>query len=148
MHCLKGHSCGLTGPSPRGDTRVVLNHVILDVTNLEASKRFYTAALAPLGIEPLMDFEDGETGMCGFGSDRNAWFWIARRAGEVRGGGTHVAFEAESRAVVEAFYEAALTAGGRDNGPPGLREQYNPTYFGAFVLDPDGYNIEAVTHAA
>jgi catechol 2,3-dioxygenase-like lactoylglutathione lyase family enzyme len=60
----------------------------------------------------------------------------------------HVAFDAESRAVVEAFYEAALAAGGRDNGPPGLREQYHPTYFGAYVLDPDGYNIEATTHAA
>lgn len=125
----------------------MLNHVILDVADLEASKRFYTAALAPLGIEPLMDFSEGDTGMCGFGRDRNAWFWIASRSDVVRGSGTHVAFDAESRAVVEAFYEAALAAGGSDNGPPGLREQYHPTYFGAYVLDPDGYNVEAVTHA-
>jgi catechol 2,3-dioxygenase-like lactoylglutathione lyase family enzyme len=126
----------------------VLNHVILDVADLEASKRFYTAALAPLGIEPLLDFAEGETAMCAFGSNRNAWFWIAQRTGEVRGGGTHVAFDAETRAVVQAFYDAALAAGGRDNGAPGLREQYHPTYYGAYVLDPDGYNIEAVTHSA
>jgi catechol 2,3-dioxygenase-like lactoylglutathione lyase family enzyme len=137
----------LTGLTPGGDTRAVLNHVIVDVTDYDASKRFYTAALAPLGIEPLMDFTEGDVAMCGFGSNRNAWFWIARRAGDVSGGGTHVAFEAETRGVVQAFYDAALAAGGRDNGAPGLREQYHPTYYGAYVLDPDGYNIEAVTHS-
>ncbi len=123
----------------------MLDHVILDVADYDRAKAFYTAALEPLGCGPLVEFEEGETTMCGFGRDRKATVWIARRPHDPRGG-AHVAFEAASRTDVEAFHAAAVAAGGRDNGAPGLRRQYEPTYYAAYVLDPDGNNIEAVTH--
>ena len=119
----------------------MIDHVVLNVSDLEASTEFYAAALAPLGIEVL-----GKHGsMVGIGSDRNAYFWIAER--EPVSIGAHVAFSTDDRAKVDAFHAAGIAAGGSDNGAPGLREVYGPTYFGAFVLDPDGNNIEAVTHA-
>jgi catechol 2,3-dioxygenase-like lactoylglutathione lyase family enzyme len=81
---------------------------------------------------------------CAFGPEGEPGFWIAER--EPSGTGTHVAFVVPERSSVEAFHEAALTAGGTDNGAPGVRDQYHPTYFGAYVLDPDGNNVEAVCH--
>ena len=126
----------------------MLDHVGFAVADIERSRRFYEQALAPLGISLIMSVtpEQTEAGGTahGFGSDGKPYFWIGdnERVGE----GTHVAFEAQTRALVDAFYEAALAAGGRDNGAPGLRPHYHPNYYGAFVLDPDGINIEAVCH--
>jgi catechol 2,3-dioxygenase-like lactoylglutathione lyase family enzyme len=118
-----------------------LDHVSLDVSDYEASRAFYEAALAPLGIRLIME---PASGVGGFG-DEFPFFWIgARELGP--DSGTHVAFTAEDRATVDRFHEAALAAGGRDNGAPGVREIYHPHYYGAFVLDPDGNNIEAVCH--
>ena len=112
------------------------------------SRRFYEQALAPLGITLIMSVtpEQTESGGTahGFGSDGKPYFWVGdnERVGE----GTHVAFAVEERAMVDAFHEAALAAGGRDNGAPGLRPHYGPNYYAAFVFDPDGNNIEAVCH--
>jgi len=103
------------------------------------AKAFYDRALKPLGIERL--YADGES-FAGYGRDRKAFFWIGQRAAVASG--AHIAFAAPDRASVDAFYAAALAAGGRDNGPPGLRPRYHRDYYGAFVLDPDGHNIEAV----
>jgi catechol 2,3-dioxygenase-like lactoylglutathione lyase family enzyme len=126
----------------------MLDHVGFAVSDIEASRRFYETALAPLGISLIMSVtpEQTESGGTahGFGSHGKPYFWIGgnERVGE----GTHVAFATETRAEVDAFHEAALAAGGRDNGGPGLRPHYHPNYYGAFVLDPDGVNIEAVCH--
>ena len=119
-----------------------LDHVGLDVADYGASKAFYEAALAPLGMRLMME---PVPNVGGFGADF-PFFWIAER-GRGPDSGTHVAFRVEDRGTVGAFHEAALAAGGRDNGAPGLREIYHPTYYGAFVLDPDGNNVEAVCHA-
>ena len=120
-----------------------LDHVSLDVTDYEVSKGFYERALAPLGIRMIME---PAPAIGGFGDDF-PFFWIGQRD---RGpdSGVHVAFTAPDRATVDAFHEAALAAGGRDNGGPGMREIYHPHYYGAFVLDPDGNNVEAVCHTA
>jgi catechol 2,3-dioxygenase-like lactoylglutathione lyase family enzyme len=120
---------------------VRLDHVGLDVSDYERSKAFYEQALAPLGLRLMME-PVPEVG--GFGDDF-PFFWIGRRD---RGPqtGVHVAFRVGSRELVDAFHAAALAAGGTDNGGPGLREIYHPTYYGAFVLDPDGNNVEAVCH--
>ena len=98
------------------------------------------AALAPLGYAMLMEFEQ----FAGFGVAPKPDFWIGH--GAPNGPRVHVAFRADSRAIVDAFHKAAIAAGGRDNGPPGLRPHYHDNYYGAFVLDPDGHNIEAVCH--
>jgi catechol 2,3-dioxygenase-like lactoylglutathione lyase family enzyme len=119
----------------------MLDHVSIGVSDIERSKAFYDRALKPLGIERLYA-EDG----FGYGLDRKAFFWIGLRQA-VRTG-THIAFAATDRAAVDAFHTAALAAGGRDNGPPGLRLRYHPDYYGAFVLDPDGHNIEAVCRSS
>ncbi len=123
----------------------MLDHMGLEVGDLERSKAFYEAALAPLGIELVMEFE----GMLGFGKQteqgRNPYFWLAAR-GRPAVVGVHVAFGARTTELVDAFHAAALAAGGEDNGAPGLRPQYHPGYYGAFVLDPDGNNVEAVCH--
>jgi catechol 2,3-dioxygenase-like lactoylglutathione lyase family enzyme len=126
---------------------VEIDHTSLSVADLVAAKKFYAAALAPLGIAIRMEFPAGVTGnfdVVGLGPEGRPFFWLAN------GGKTtphiHLAFRAENRAQVDAFYKAAMAAGGKDNGPPGLRTMYHPTYYGAFVLDPEGHNIEAVCH--
>ena len=126
----------------------MLDHVGFAVADAERSKRFYEEALAPLGITLIMSVtpEQTEAGGTahGFGSDGKPYFWIGdnERVGE----GTHVAFTVDTRAKVEAFYQAALAAGGKDNGGPGIRAAYHPNYYAAFVYDPDGANIEVVCH--
>jgi catechol 2,3-dioxygenase-like lactoylglutathione lyase family enzyme len=120
----------------------VFDHVGLNVRDYEASRAFYEQALAPLGLRIVLAFDEWKA--CGFGRSEKPEFWISQR--EPYGTGTHVAFAAADRATVDAFHDAALAAGGIDNGPPGIREQYQPTYYGAFVHDADGNNIEAVCH--
>jgi catechol 2,3-dioxygenase-like lactoylglutathione lyase family enzyme len=117
---------------------MILDHIGIRVSDLERSRAFYRAALAPLGIEELMVFP----GAAGFGVKQKPEFWL--REGAVSDP-VHVAF-ATDRPTVDAFHAAALAAGGTDNGGPGVREIYHPGYYGAFVLDPDGHNIEAVCH--
>jgi len=125
-----------------------LDHIGFGVSDFAAAKAFYTAALSPLGISVQMELAKEASGdgidAAGFGAAGKPFFWIAG-AGRTMPG-LHVAFAASSRAEVDAFYKAAIAAGGRDNGAPGLREHYHPTYYGAFVLDADGNNIEAVCH--
>ena len=120
----------------------MIDHVGLSVSDLAASRAFYAAALAPLGIVPVMEFP----GAVGLGSAGIPDFWLVERL--PASGPTHVAFRAADPATVGAFHTAALAAGGRDNGAPGLRPQYHPGYYGAFVLDTDGNNVEAVCHTA
>ncbi|HTW69076.1 MAG TPA: VOC family protein [Acetobacteraceae bacterium] len=117
---------------------MTLDHVSLRVGDLQRSRAFYTAALAPLGIAVL--FDGGS--YVGFGKLGKPQFWL--NPGGTPSGPTHVAFVAATRAEVRAFHEAALAAGGTDNGAPGLRPHYHADYYGAFVLDPDGNNAEAV----
>ncbi len=117
----------------------MLDHVPISVSDFGRAAAFYDAALHPLGIARL--YGDGAT-VAGYGVGRKAFFWIGLR--DVPQTGTHVAFAARNRAIVDQFHQAALAAGGRENGPPGLRPHYHPDYYGAFVLDPDGHNIEAV----
>jgi catechol 2,3-dioxygenase-like lactoylglutathione lyase family enzyme len=129
----------------------------IPVSDLARATEFYVKALAPLGYGIVMEVSAAETGRgaaVGFGPPGPAEdfqsgkpsFWIGE--GEPLAGRGHVGFRAPSRKAVEAFYRAALSAGGKDNGPPGLRPHYHANYYGAFVLDPDGNNIEAVCHAA
>jgi catechol 2,3-dioxygenase-like lactoylglutathione lyase family enzyme len=118
----------------------ILDHIGLGVTDAQRSKAFYTKALAPLGIGVIMEGH----GHVGMGKGRKPEFWFG--AQDMAPSPVHVAFAVEDRAQVRAFYAAALAAGGRDNGPPGVRAIYHPDYYGAFVLDPDGHNIEAVCH--
>ena len=117
----------------------MIDHVNIGVVDLAASRAFYERALAALGIVVLMQAPYG----VGFGNDGKPFFWISDRPSSAP---LHVAFASPDRAHVDAFYRAALAAGGRDNGPPGLRPQYHPSYYGAFVLDPEGNNVEAVSH--
>src|ERR1700730_8059637 len=116
----------------------MIDHVGLAVSDVAKSKSFFQSALAPLGYTVLMDF--GEA--VGLGHGRPD-FWIGRSKSVVP---AHIAFTAPDRATVKAFYDAAIAAGGRDNGAPGLRPQYHQNYYGAFIFDPDGNNIEAVCH--
>jgi catechol 2,3-dioxygenase-like lactoylglutathione lyase family enzyme len=118
---------------------MAIDHVTLDVEDITASRKFYSAALRPLGYEARA--EHGES--VGFGDSRGIDFWIARR-GEPST--THVALSAPNRDSVEQFHEAAMAGGGRDNGAPGLRPHYHENYYAAYVIDPDGNNIEAVCH--
>ena len=121
----------------------MIDHVVFWVTDMARSKAFYDRVLAPLGIKRITSDDHA---FAGYGVPGKGDFWIGPR--DAVPIGTHVAFAAPDRATVHAFYEAALAAGGRDNGKPGLRPQYNPNYYGAFVLDPDGHNIEAVCYAS
>jgi catechol 2,3-dioxygenase-like lactoylglutathione lyase family enzyme len=128
----------------------LLDHITLNVSDYARSKAFYEKALSPLGVAAIMEF--GEA--CGFGRERKPDFWIGKgptsfQKPEQLASITpvHVAFTARSRAEVDAFHAAALAAGGKDFGAPGLRPMYHPNYYGAFVLDPDGHNVEAVYHA-
>lgn len=117
----------------------MIDHISLRVSEFERSKAFFAAALAPLGYTVIMEFP----GVAGLGEGGKPDFWIG--AGPT-GPSAHIAFAASSRDLVDAFYKAAIEAGGKDNGAPGPRPQYHPGYYGAFVLDPDGNNIEAVCH--
>ncbi|HVX35908.1 MAG TPA: VOC family protein [Hyphomicrobium sp.] len=124
----------------------ILDHIGFPVTDYARSVAFYKQALAPLGIVMLKEFklsDDGADGYAGFGRKRPQ-FWIG--TGAALKGRLHVAFAAANRQEVHAFYEAAIAAGARDNGAPGLRPHYHENYYGGFVLDPDGHNIEAVAH--
>jgi catechol 2,3-dioxygenase-like lactoylglutathione lyase family enzyme len=125
----------------------MIDHVGFAVSDLERSKAFYSAALRPLAIALMMEVSAEQTGSqaaAGFGADGKPFFWIG--GGGRPPGGLHVALEARSRSDVDAFHAAALAAGGKDNGGPGLRPHYHPDYYGAFIFDPDGNNIEAVCH--
>ncbi|MEF2072843.1 VOC family protein [Consotaella aegiceratis] len=121
----------------------MLDHVGFAVKDFARARAFYEAALAPLGMTVVMDGDEAG-GFAGFGKDGKPWFWIGN--GPMPATAVHVAFSAPDRAAVDAFHAAALEAGGRDNGAPGLRPHYHSNYYGAFVFDPDGNNIEAVCH--
>jgi catechol 2,3-dioxygenase-like lactoylglutathione lyase family enzyme len=121
---------------------MIFDHVSVSVSDFDRSKAFYERALKPLGIAVIMEFP----GTAGLGKPGRPQFWIGSGAtGQQK---AHIAFVAENRQTVDAFYAAAIAAGGKDNGKPGLRPMYHPNYYGAFVLDPDGYNVEAVCHDA
>jgi catechol 2,3-dioxygenase-like lactoylglutathione lyase family enzyme len=129
----------------------MIDHIGFPVSDYARARAFYTEALAPLGYGIVMEVTQEQTGhapAAGFGADGKPDFWIGGEGGE--GGSNkplHVAILAKDRATIDAFYRAAIGAGGRDNGAPGIRAHYHPHYYGAFVLDPDGHNIEAVCHA-
>lgn len=120
----------------------ILDHVGITVSDFARARAFYDQALAPLAITPVMTY-----GLAtGYGRGPKPDFWLGQGRTEGPISPVHVCFTASSRAEVDAFYEAALAAGGRDNGGPGLRPQYHPNYYGAFVFDRDGHNVEAVFH--
>ena len=124
----------------------MIDHTGVSASDFAAASKFYDAAFAALGGAMLMKVPLEHTGgvqVAGYGRDKPD-FWITE--GPVQTPPVHVAFAAGSRAEVDAFYKAAMTAGGTDNGAPGLRPHYHPDYYGAFVRDPDGNNIEAVCH--
>lgn len=126
----------------------MLDHIGFSVSDLNHSRSFYERALAPLGVVKIMELsaeQTGGSGHVGFGEGGKPYFWIGDGVGALKGT-LHVAFAAADRASVDAFHRAALAAGGRDNGAPGLRPHYHASYYGAFVLDPDGHNVEAVCH--
>jgi catechol 2,3-dioxygenase-like lactoylglutathione lyase family enzyme len=116
-----------------------VDHIGLNVTDPAGARAFYTAALKPLGITLLQDFGD----TIGMGTDF-PYLWVSPG----NPGHVHLAFRADTRQAVDEFYAAAMKAGAKDNGKPGLRKEYSETYYAAFVLDADGHNIEAVCHAA
>ena len=127
----------------------LIDHVTLVVSDYARSKAFYEKALAPLGVKVIMEFGTA----CGFGREQKPDFWIGQGPTSFQTPDdlkiitpTHLAFAARSREEVDAFHAAAMAAGGRDFGKPGPREIYHPGYYGAFVLDPDGHNVEAVIH--
>jgi catechol 2,3-dioxygenase-like lactoylglutathione lyase family enzyme len=119
---------------------MILDHIGLAVRDFGRSSTFFRRALAPLGIETVLEGE----GWTMLGKDGKPEFWFGVHG--IPPGPIHVAFAAETREQVRAFHRAALAAGGRDNGAPGIRAKYHPNYYGAFVFDPDGHNIEAVCH--
>ncbi len=126
----------------------MIDHLTLLVSNYDRSRAFYLNALAAIDYAPVMEFAPGqipglEQKFGGFGPRGKPYLWL-RSSTSISP--THVAFTADSRAAVDAFHRAALAAGGKDNGPPGLRLQYHPNYYAAFAIDPDGYNVEVVCH--
>jgi catechol 2,3-dioxygenase-like lactoylglutathione lyase family enzyme len=123
----------------------MIDHIGLKVGDFAKSRAFYLAALAPLGYQVVMELPASivPQGSMGMGVPPKPEFWIS---GGKSTAPVHVAFRAQTRAQVDEFHRAAIAAGGRDNGPPGLRLHYHPNYYGAFVLDPDGHNVEAVCH--
>jgi catechol 2,3-dioxygenase-like lactoylglutathione lyase family enzyme len=126
----------------------MIDHTGIIASDFEKSKAFYLSALAAIGYDLLVELPasiTGHTDVAGFGEPPKPDFWISN--GTPNNPPVHVAFRVGSRPLVDAFYKAAIAAGGRDNGAPGLRPHYHPNYYGAFVLDPDGHNIEAVCHA-
>jgi len=116
----------------------MIDHLTVRVRDLNKAKAFYASALAPLGYSVLMEF--GE--YIGLGADQKPDLWIAPGKQE----SMHLAIVAKDRKAVDAFYQAALQAGAKDNGKPGIRVDYHPNYYGAFVIDPEGHNLEAVCH--
>jgi catechol 2,3-dioxygenase-like lactoylglutathione lyase family enzyme len=124
--------------------RIVIDHVSVGVSDLERSREFYRRTLKPLGFSERGPWRDGAQEVT-FGLEEADDFAISAAYAPV--GSVHIAFAADGPEQVDAFYEAAIAAGGRNNGPPGLRHEYSEGYYGAFVLDPDGHNIEAVHHA-
>jgi catechol 2,3-dioxygenase-like lactoylglutathione lyase family enzyme len=125
----------------------MIDHIGIGASNFDASKRFYDAALAALEIVPIMEVTAEQSGGyhgIGYGKKSKPFSWLGDNG--PRGTGVHVVFSASSRSQVDAFYAAALLAGGKDNGSPGLRPHYHPFYYAAFVIDPDGLNVEAVCH--
>jgi catechol 2,3-dioxygenase-like lactoylglutathione lyase family enzyme len=119
---------------------MIIDHLGISVSDYPTSKKFYSQCLAPLGIQLVMEVQ----GWGGFGRDGKPEFWFG--IGDQPQTPMHIAFSASSRDEVDRFYQAALDAGATDNGAPGLRPEYHPDYYGAFVFDPDGHNIEAVCH--
>ncbi|KAF6758064.1 glyoxalase/bleomycin resistance protein/dioxygenase [Ephemerocybe angulata] len=121
-----------------------ISHLGIRVSNIASSKAFYDAALAPLGTKVAMTFQEGK--VLGYGPPKKApYFWIHEHEDTAKEGRpVHIAFEAKSKEEVQEFYDAAIAAGGKDNGAPGPRPNYTPNYWGAFVHDPEGNNIEAV----
>lgn len=125
----------------------MIDHTGLTASDFEKSKLFYLKALSPLGYTLLAEFPASVTGnsdVAGFGIAPKPDFWLA--SGETQKPRVHIAFRAQTRAQVDHFYQAAMASGGRDNGKPGPRPHYHENFYGAFVLDPDGHNIEAVCH--
>lgn len=122
-----------------------LDHVAFQVTDLAKMKAFYEKVLAPLGLKVGYEAAGAAVGF-GDGTGFPAFFLI--KGDKVTQPRVHVAFRAKNRAAVKAFYDAAVAAGAKDNGPPGMREHYHANYYGAFIIDPEGHNMEAVTHAA
>jgi predicted lactoylglutathione lyase len=125
----------------------MIDHTGVTVSDFETSKKFYASALAPIGYKMLLEFPasvTGSTDVAGFGEPHKPDFWINK--GTPQKPHVHVAFRVSSRKQVDEFYTAALAAGGKDNGKPGPRPHYHEHYYGAFVWDPDGHNIEAVCH--
>ncbi|HJU39480.1 MAG TPA: VOC family protein [Tahibacter sp.] len=126
----------------------MLDHVGFKVADIDRSRAFYDAALAPLGYGLVMEVTPAMTGdgstHLGYGANGKPDFWVS--TGPATRGGLHVAIVAPNRAAVDAFHKAALAAGATDNGAPGLRPHYHEHYYGAFVIDLDGHNLEAVTH--
>src|SRR5262245_7723409 len=118
----------------------IIDHVGINVSDYEKAKALYSAALAPLGIKLLKEFPN----VGGWGKGKPELWLSANPARSIAP--VHVCLKAKNRAEVDAFYQAAIAAGLRDNGPPGLRPMYHEHYYGAFVLDPDGHNLEAVFH--
>lgn len=126
----------------------MLDHMGIAVADVALSRTFYEAALAPLGIAVVMEVAAEETAgqsYVGFGTGGTPFFWVG--AGPTLTAHLHVALSAANRAAVDDFHRAALSAGGTDNGAPGLRPHYHPDYYAAFVITPDGHNLEAVCHA-
>jgi catechol 2,3-dioxygenase-like lactoylglutathione lyase family enzyme len=127
----------------------MIDHVGFPVSDYARSKSFYEQALAPLGYVLIMEVgaehTESHSPAAGFGKDGKPDFWIGGEGGLK--GIMHIAIVAENRGAVDAFHRAALAAGAKDNGAPGVRAHYHPNYYGAFVLDPDGHNVEAVCHA-
>lgn len=119
---------------------MIIDHIGFAISNYDKSKTFYVQALAPLKIQLVAEVH----GWAGFGKKDKPEFWFGEAA--KANGPMHIAFLAESREQVDQFYEAAIKAGATDNGKPGVREMYHPNYYGAFVIDLDGHNIEAVCH--
>jgi catechol 2,3-dioxygenase-like lactoylglutathione lyase family enzyme len=124
----------------------MIDHIGFPVSDYERSKAFYTKALAPLGYTLVMEVRQNEhdSPAAGFGANEKPDLWIGGEGGLNRA--MHVAIAVNDRAAVDAFYHAALAAGGKSNGAPGLRPHYHPNYYAAFVLDPDGHNVEAACH--
>ena len=123
----------------------MIDHIVLPVSDFTKAKKFYADVLSTISATLLADFSDDETKGAGFGQNGKPAFWIVEDK-KAPGLPLHIAFSARKRAEVDAFYQAALLAGGKDNGAPGIREHYHPNYYAAFMCDLDGNNIEMVCH--